>query len=191
MSDAFKVAIFCEDIAHERFLDSMVSRCARESARKAHIRTVSARGGHGRAINELKAFQSTREPANLLIVAIDSNCKGWTQARADIEAEIDQQRFPSSAVACPDLHVERWYLADPQGLKESLNVRVTLEKRKCERERYKNQLVEALEEAGHSVLLSGAEFASEIVDAMDLYRAGKNEPSLKHFLDQLTAALRN
>jgi hypothetical protein len=35
----------------------------------------------------------------------------------------------------------------------------------------------------------GMELADEIVEAMDLYRAGKNEPTLKRFADDLKAAL--
>jgi hypothetical protein len=40
------------------------------------------------------------------------------------------------------------------------------------------------------VTLGGIEFAEEIVECMDLYRAGKDEPSLKHFIDELRSALR-
>ncbi len=32
-------------------------------------------------------------------------------------------------------------------------------------------------------MVGGAEFAEEIVAEMDFYRAGKNEPSLRHFLE--------
>jgi hypothetical protein len=38
-------------------------------------------------------------------------------------------------------------------------------------------------------LLGGIEFAEDLVASMDLYRAGKNEKSLKHFVDDLRAGL--
>ena len=42
----------------------------------------------------------------------------------------------------------------------------------------------------HPVTLGGVEFALELVEAMDLYRAGRNDPSLKAFLDDFRAILR-
>ena len=42
----------------------------------------------------------------------------------------------------------------------------------------------------HVVGVGGIEFAQEIVAGMDLYRAGKNDRSLKAFLDDLRSKLR-
>ncbi len=189
MPDRLTVAIFCEDVAHERLLEALLRRLAREAARAVTIRTAAARGGHGRAIEELRAFQKAGPGADLVVVGIDANCTGWNQARGRVASEVDPIRFPRRAIACPDPHVERWYLADPESLKQTLGVRVTSTKRKCARDFYKRRLVEALAKAGHPVTLGGAEFASEIVEAMHFYRAGKNEPSLKHFLDAARQAL--
>jgi hypothetical protein len=33
------------------------------------------------------------------------------------------------------------------------------------------------------------EYAPDLVAAMDLYHAGKNQPSLRHFVDELRSAL--
>jgi len=123
------------------------------------------------------------------VVVIDGNCKGWHLMRGQIASAIDQQRCAASAIGCPDPHIERWYLTDPEGIRTSLGAQVTRETAKCERDRYKRALTEAVENAGHTVTLGGAEFAQEIVDAMDLYEAGKNEPSLGSFIDDLRAAL--
>ncbi len=49
---------------------------------------------------------------------------------------------------------------------------------------------QTLAEGGHPTLLGGLEFARDIVRTMDLYRAGKNEKSLKHFLDDVRKAIR-
>jgi hypothetical protein len=189
MADLLTVALFCEDVAHERFLDALLRRIAAETGRPMTLRTVSARGGHARALAELRAFQKVGPAADFVVAAVDANCAGWSRARSEIENAIDTARFPRHAIACPDPHIERWYLADPQSLWEFLRVRVTLDKRKCERDLYKHRLAQALANAGHVVALGGAEFATEIVAAMDLYRAGKNERSLKCFLDAIRPPL--
>lgn len=93
-------------------------------------------------------------------------------------------------MACPDPHVELWYLANPQGLGSALGANVSLPRKKCQRDRYKKLLVDALRQAGRIVRLGGAEFAEEIVSAMDLYRAAKNAPSLGSFIDDVRSVLR-
>jgi hypothetical protein len=45
-------------------------------------------------------------------------------------------------------------------------------------------------QAGHIVTLGGAEFAEEIVNSIDLYRAARNAPSLGHFIDDVRSVLR-
>ena len=62
--------------------------------------------------------------------------------------------------------------------------------KKCERGFYKGVLAKAVRDGGHPPTLGGIEFASEIVAAMDLFRAGKTESSLKHFLEAATARIR-
>jgi hypothetical protein len=44
--------------------------------------------------------------------------------------------------------------------------------------------------AGEIVTGGGAEFADDIVEVMDLYRAGRAERSLRSFADDLRAALK-
>lgn len=53
----------------------------------------------------------------------------------------------------------------------------------------KRYLAGYLEQAGKVVMEGGTEFADEIVRAMDLFRAGKNEPTLKRFVDDVKAAI--
>lgn len=182
-------AVFCEDVAHERLLDALLRRVAGELRRPVEVRTVSGRGGHGRALAELRAFQRLAT-ADLLVIGIDANCQVWNAARAEIEAAVDRRRFAAHAIACPDPHVERWYLSDPEGFRGAFGVSFAPERRKCDRDRYKQALRGALEQAGHLVTLGGAEFAHEIVAAMDLSRAARKEPSLKHFLEGLRSGLR-
>ena len=44
--------------------------------------------------------------------------------------------------------------------------------------------------AGQPILTTAMEFAPDLIEAMDLYRAGKNQRSLGHFVEGLRAALR-
>jgi hypothetical protein len=189
MAEPVEVEIFCEDVVQERFVEALIRRLAREATCSVHSRSVSARGGRGKAMDELRTFQKTRQ-AGLLVVVIDGNCEGWNQKRNKIASAIDQQRCAASTIGRPDPHIERWYLADPKGIHTSLGAQVTREKAKCERDRYKRALTEALKNARHTVTLEGVEFAQEIVDAMDLYEAGKNEPSLGSLIDELRAAIK-
>ena len=48
-------------------------------------------------------------------------------------------------------------------------------------------LKDAVARAGHTPTLDGLEFALDLVDAMDLHRASRNEPSLADLIDGLRA----
>ena len=50
--------------------------------------------------------------------------------------------------------------------------------------------MKAVREAGHPPTLGGLEFAQELVGAMDLYRASKNDHSLGAFVNDLRGKLR-
>ncbi|MBI5489030.1 MAG: DUF4276 family protein [Deltaproteobacteria bacterium] len=185
------VEVFCEDVAHERFLDTLVRRLGAEEGIGIVSRLRCARGGHGRVLEELTAFlRASQTSPELLVVAIDANCNRWNPARRAIEDVIDRSRFPRHVVACPDPHIERWLLADPTSLHRVLGAKANPGRRKCARDHYKNVLRRALNAAGHRVTLDGAEFAAEIVASMDLFRAGKAEPSLGHCIDDLRQTLR-
>jgi hypothetical protein len=190
-SGIVQAEVFCEDVTHERFLDALVRRLGAEEGVSVRMRLGCGRGGHGRVMQELTAYLRTAPAsADLLVVAIDANCARWNKARSDIEAVIDPSRFPRRVVACPDPHVERWLMADPASLAQALGVKVAPGRRKCERDRYEDMLRRALRAAGYRVTLGGAEFAGEIAEQMDLFRAAKAEPSLGHCIDGLRQALR-
>lgn len=195
MDELRTVHLFCEDLAHERFLSAVIERIAAEQNIEIHLTTGNAQGGHGRALTELKTHQRAIIAGggvpDLLVVAIDANCGSWAKARGEIEKIINTDAFPVYAMAIPDPHIERWFIADPQALKAVAEAHVSLTRRKCDRDEYKRVLVSALREAGHPVILGGAEFAKEIVVEMDFFRAGRNEPSLKHFLDEVRGAMKN
>ena len=158
------------------------------------VRVRAARGGHPRVMQELDLYQRAIAQGvagrpDLLVVAIDSNCAPYTRARRGIEEGIRTEFRGITVIACPDPHVERWYVADPPSFGQVVGKQPRGGKRKCSRDIYKRRLAEAVAAAGHPVLLGGIEFAEELVASMDLYRAGKTERSLKRFVDDLRAGL--
>lgn len=197
MSSPVVVDIFVEDRAHEAFLVPMLKRIAQEENTVVSPRVRSARGGHGRAMEELSLYQNVVRKGvvgmtkpDLLIVGIDGNCRTFTRAREAIQAATKAPFAAALATACPDPHVERWYLADPDSFKTVVGYRPTVGKKKCVRDYYKHLLADAVREGGHPPTLGGIEFASELVEGMDLYRAGRNDRSLKAFVDDLRRGLR-
>ena len=197
MSSPVLVDIFVEDRAHEAFLVAMTQRIATEEGIDVSPRVRSGRGGHGRAVSELKLYQrlvgkgvvGTTLP-DLLIAGIDGNCATFAKAKKVIQAATRAPFSDRLVVACPDPHVERWYLADPQSFQTVVGSRPTVGKKKCARDHYKLLLRKAVQQAGHPPTLGGIEFATELVEAMDLYRAGKADRSLKAFLDDLRDRMR-
>jgi len=197
MSSPVTVDIFVEDRAHEAFLVPMLRRIAQEAKVVVTPRVRSGRGGHGRAVTELKLYQvlvqkgaaGTTDP-DLLIAGIDGNCSTFARAKKAIVAATHVPFSDRLVVACPDPHVERWYLADPESFKDVVGRRPTVGKKKCARDYYKRLLAKAVQQAGHPPTLGGIEFAAELVEGMDLYLAGRSDRSLKAFVDDLRGKLR-
>ena len=189
------IDLFVEDSAHAEFLKPMLNRVADEEGVEVRTRVISARGGHGRAIKEFEYYQHTkdkleREPGDLVVVAIDGNCSTFAKVREEILKSTIPALIDQLVVACPDPHVERWYLADPKSFEVVVGYRPRITPDKCERDHYKHLLSEAIRKAGHPAPLGGIEFAPELVEEMDLYKAGKSNSSLKAFLDDLRAKLK-
>lgn len=197
MNRSIIVDLFVEDRAHEEFLKPLITRVASEENIEVTIRVRSARGGHGKAISEYKLYQDMLEEGllgeihpDLMIVAIDGNCTPWAKKRDEIKKETKELFSNRLVSACPNPHIEHWYLADPDSFFQVVGYRPVVGKRKCIRDYYKNAMVKAIRAAGHPITLGGIEFASEIVMVMDFYRAGKNDNSLGALLEELRGKLR-
>lgn len=197
MAKPLIVHLFAEDRAHEEFLRALLTRLARQEKREIELRVYAARGGHGRALAELAAYQSiylkgaSQEPLpDLVFVAIDANCQRFAQARQAVAAVLKPPFEDRAVIACPDPHIECWYLADPESFAQVVGRQPQPSRKKCERDRYKSILDKAIRDAGHPPTLGGIEFARELVEAMDFFRAGKADSSLKHFLDESVKRLR-
>lgn len=193
---SLSLSLFCEDSGHERFVRALVKRLSREEAAPADLRTFSAEGGLGRAVEEFRRFQRALKMGlvsgspDLLVVVIDANSHGWAERRAEIESVVEPALFPAFIVGCPDPHIERWCFADPDGFFRVVGKIPPVDPGKFERNFYKNLLRKTILEAGQPILTDAMEFAPDLVREMDLFMAGKAQPSLRHFVDSLRSALR-
>jgi hypothetical protein len=185
--------LFCEDAGHEAFARAAVELVAREQGVDVSIGVASSRAGLGFMQRELRAYAETVRhrsgTPDLLVVIADGNAVGPNARRSEIEELELGQIFPIWIIGTPDPCVEAWLLADPASLKAAFGNSPTPSVPKTSDE-LKRYLRNYLEDAGEIITQGGVEFADEIVVAMDIYRAGKKEPTLKRFFDDLRAALK-
>jgi Domain of unknown function (DUF4276) len=185
------ITLFVEDFGHEEFITAWLDRFSRETRVHVEIRRYSVRGGHARAIQELGRFvQDVREAheawPDLLVVAIDANCQGYARCRTEIETAMGQLSF-QVVLAIPDPHIERWILLDSAAFKAVFGKGCEPPDRKCDRDRYKRLLAQAVSQAGVTPLIGGLEHARDIVDSMDLSRMTHKggDKALNRFLQEL------
>ena len=195
MSRAVTVDVFAEDQAHEAWLRPAIIRMAREISVRVQVQVRSARGGHGRVTQELELYQRaitsrlTVSMPDLVVVAIDSNCTPFADVQKDIRKSLRPEIGDSAVLATPEPHIERWFLADLQAFHQVVGTTPSVPSRRCERGFYKQILSRAVTNAGHPSTLGGIEFAEELVEAFDFYRAGRTVPSLRRFLQDLRTQL--
>jgi hypothetical protein len=196
MDDLLRVDLYCEDSGHELFVRALLLRIARELSVRVAVQAMNSRGGHGRALSEFRIWQKAMAKGgagltrpDLLALIIDANCHGWSDCRRDLFSEIDQEVFPAHVIGCPDPHVERWCFADPVAVQTVFGRPCPRDPDKCERGRYKSLLRETIELSGQLILTTEMEVAPDLVDAMDLFAAGRKQPSLRHFVDDIRKAL--
>lgn len=190
MASCITVGLFAEDQAHKGLLLPLIRRLAHEKKVTVRLHVYSATGGHSRVINEFRLHQRLPERTHMdfLVVAIDGNCD-WTKARQRIEGATHESFSERVVVACPDPHIECWYLADSAAFKAVVGREPRMKKEKCTRDYCKQILSGTVRDAGHLSVLGGLEFAEELAKRMDLFQAGKKSPSLKAFVDDCRSKL--
>lgn len=187
-----EIALFGEDYAHRQIVGALVQRTADDFAISVHLDWRSAVRGHGRVIQELGFY--LRDLTNqggpypdLIIAATDANCRGPSER----VREIQQTAAPAPMIlAIPNPHIERWLLLDGAAFRSVFGRGCNAPDQKCDRDRYKNLLREAIHDAGITPVLGGIEFAEDIVRAMDLERATQTDNSLRSFVEELRRAFR-
>ena len=195
-----RIGYFLEDIGQERFLTALVNRVAREMGlpfRRLRHEVRNATGGRGVVLDELRRFlrdvsHERQWPFALLVVAIDGDCHSYREIRDAIRTIVEQSGYPGPMIcAVPNPHIERWYLADPRGLQQVLEVGSIpkVPTYKCERGRYKQALRDAIRQTGIIAPLGGLEYGADIAETLDLYAVCKADVGFKHFVDELRARL--
>jgi len=195
MNRQLVVECFVEDRAHEEFLVPLMERVAQEENVTLRWRLRIARGGRPRVMTAYREYQIVLEKtgaatADLMVVSIDGNCATFADARRSVRGRTRDRYAHMLVVASPDPHIERWYLADPKSFQAIVGTRPKIGPEKCLRDHYKQVLANAVRRAGHPQTRRGVEFGRELARAMDLFRAGKNVPSLKAFVGDLREGLR-
>ncbi len=188
------INLFVEDEAHEVFLNALIHRFANDHEVIINIKASSVRGGYGKTISELEQYQrdllrNKEYLPDLVIVATDSNCKGFSERERSIkQASADLGNLVISMI--PEPHIERWLLLDPVAFKKVLGKGCPIPDQKCERGRYKRQLLKAISNAGVTPLLGGIEHTEDLVSAMNFQRAAQIDKSIDKFLKELRRRFR-
>ena len=185
-----EIALFVEDDAHQQVIGALVRRIAAEFNIVARFDWRSAVGGHGKVVTELANYmrdlkrQGSPWP-DLIVAATDANCKGLNERGK----EIGHLDAPAPVIlAIPDPHIERWLLLDGAAFKAVFGTGCDAPDQKCDRGRYKQQLIEAIHTAGTTPLLGGIEYADDIVKEMNIDRASRLDRSFKRFVEDLRDA---
>jgi hypothetical protein len=180
-----KVLLFVEDVAHEVLLSALLQRVASDQDVSIAVDIRTARGGRGRVLSALAIYlreieRGQQAVPDLLVVGTDGNCKGFLTRKQEIEKTAGH----SVPVICaiPDPHIERWLLLDAAAFKAVLGKGCQAPDQKCERDRYKKLLIDAIREAGNMPLLGGIEHAEDIVREMNLPNVERQDDSFGKFL---------
>lgn len=189
-----RINLFVEDEAHEVFLTALVQRFANDYNITISIKASSVRGGHGKVIAELRQYQQNLQHSreglpDLIVVGIDSNCTGFLEREREINQVVSD--FTDLVIhAVPEPHIERWLLLDSEVFKTVFGKGCPVPDQKCERDRYKRFLLEAIRNAGVIPLLGGIEHTTDLVNAMNLQRIVRIDKSLERFLRALQRQFR-
>ena len=185
----YNISLFVEDEAHEDFLTALVQRLADTYQVEVHLAPYSVRGGRGKVINALKRYQqellhNQEELPQLIIVGIDGNCMRPPAREREINQVLsDFADFAISAI--PDPHIERWLLLDSEAFKTVFGSGCLTPDRKCERDRYKRLLMNAIYEVGANPTLVGTQHVADLVNAMNFRRMARRSDSLGRFFKAL------
>jgi hypothetical protein len=145
-------------------------------------------------MTDLKRFAAACERGSettpdIIVVAVDANCKGLNERREQVERFAGNALQERLVMAVADPHVERWLLLDGAAFRTVLGRGCQAPDQKCEKDRYKDLLIRAVQEAGVQPLLGGIEYAEDIAKEMDLARAGSADPAFARFINSLRSKL--
>ena len=178
----YNISLFAEDEAHEDFLTTLTQRLAEAYRVEIEMTTYSVTGGYGRVISELKRYrrdlQSHHEALpHLILVGTDGNCKKPPEREREIHQALSG--FTDFVIcAIPEPHIERWLLLDAEAFKSVFGRGCLTPDRKCEQDRYKRLLLNAILQAGLEPSLTNFGYVADIVNAMNFQRLARRNDSL-------------
>ena len=151
-----RVAFFLEDSAQEAIIPPLFQRLAVEegfTADQIVSQVLSARGGGSIAAFRQFLKDARRRGhlnADLLVVGVDANCKGFTARRDLVMKAAAKSPYGEIIAAIPDPHVERWYLLDVSALSIAAGtpIATSAPAYKCEKNHYKTLLRQAFTRTG-------------------------------------------
>ena len=198
MAGERRVAFFLEDSAQEAIIPPLFRRLAAEegfASNQIVVQVLSARGGGSLAAFRkfLKDARQRRHlNADVLVVGVDANCKGFTVRRDHVMKAAAKSPYPEVLTAIPDPHVERWYLLDVAALSQAAgsSIAAAVPAYKCEKNHYKTLLRKAFVDTGIAPPLGGLEYGPELAQHMDLYAASKQDHGLNDYLEKARAWLK-
>lgn len=197
MGDKLGVALFLEDAGHQRFIDALVRRLADEDGVAVEIDVRNARGGASQLDGQFTRFlrdnATLDKQLDLVVVIRDTDCRGVDTIKTRYFRLIDDVGYLGEVVVgAPEPHIECWYLSDPAALQRVLSsgVQAPVPDSKCGSGRFKRLLSQTVKDAGVEPAEGGIEYAGDIVEEMDIYRACTNVPSLDTFVRDFKRALR-
>jgi hypothetical protein len=188
------VSLFGEDAGHEAVLKALLARMSADYTIQLRVRSLSATGGITRVHHKFESYLN--DIANgklaipdLIVVATDGNCKGYVERRHEIQKVAEPHATLRELVvyAIPDPHIERWLLADPAAFRTVLGRGCNLPQHKCQKDFYKQLLVEEVQAANVKPILGGLEYAEDIIAAMNLVHVEMSESSFEKLLKELKA----
>ena len=182
-----EIALFVEDYAHRQIIGALVQRIAEECEIAIHLDWRNAVRGHGKVIAELNDYmRDLRRQGgpwpDLIVVATDANCKGINERTQEIGGRDEPAPM---ILAIPDPHIERWLLLDGAAFKTVFGKGCDAPDQKCDRNRYKQRLIEAIHATGTIPILGGIEYAEDIVQQININRVTQVDRSFRRFVEEL------
>lgn len=186
--------LIVEDHAQRVFISALIDRVAREHDVGVQAQVRIASGGAAGVLMEVQRLEQDIalgliSVPDILVVALDANCHGRAARRGEVD-EAAADLAVDLVHAIPDPHIERWLLLDGQAFRAVLGRGCAAPDQKCERDRYKRLLADAVQQAGVRPLLGGVEYAADIAAEMDLNRAARADRGFAQFIDELRSSFR-
>ena len=190
------VDIWCEDLGHESVVTTLVGRVIREfDLDRVRIEVKNGQGGSSRVIAEFRSWQRAILRGGLgarpdvLIMIVDANSHGYAARKNELRKAVLHDLFPHVVIGCPDPHVESWLLLDPKAF-ASVTGSPPVATRPRGGEDPKGLFHACVAESGVHVLTGPMELAPDLIEAMDLDMACRQDHSLAVFIQELRAALK-